>query len=393
MSWRGISPEEPVQYRNVSPPPLARTGRGYGGLMAGRSRTKEEWAGLADAVVRDVVGRELAFGARELEAKVADRKWGDFPTIQPHLLTPATASLRREGLITYEGAATRGGGFQRVFVIADPSKAATRVAGRKRLLLARYRTWATAGRDWNPSPIGSALERVVHASLLETAPFGYRLLSPIVGEVRELLGSRVPGGPLDNAAWLTRLDGTGMPMRSVLIMVEAKNLREWIYPRTQELYQLLDKAASVQVAHPNIPIVPVLVCRRFHYTTGVMAKQVGMHLIETKTQFVRPVVLSVDDGQRKVNEVVNELGYDVTLNDEATPAMKRQFETTLPSRVDEAAERWRQVALHPEVPDVLSLLRDEEVQGDERTRARDEFGRCVREATGEDPTWASADLE
>lgn len=361
--------------------------------MAGQSRSKEEWARLADAVVRDVIVRELAFGARELEAKAADRKWGDFPTIQPHLLTPATARLRRDGVIRYEGATTRGGGFQRVFTAADPSKAAIRVAGRKRLLLARYRTWATAGRDWNPSPIGSALERVVHASLLETAPYGYRLLSPSGSEVKELLGSLVPGGPLDSAAWLTRLDAVGMPTRPVLLMIEAKNLREWIYPRTQELYQLLDKAASVQVAHPDIQIVPVLVCRRLHFTTGAMAKQVGIHLIETKTQFVRPVVLSVDDGQRKVDEVVNELGYDVTLHDEATPAMKRQFETTLPSRVDEAAERWRQVALHPEVPYVLSLLRDEEVLGDERTRARDEFARCVREATGEDPVWASADLD
>lgn len=25
--------------------------------------------------------------------------------------------------------------------------------------------------------------------------------------------------------------------------IEAKNVRQWIYPRTQELYQLLDKSA------------------------------------------------------------------------------------------------------------------------------------------------------
>lgn len=111
--------------------------RGYGGLVAGFSRTKEEWAGLADAVVREVAARELAFGAREFDAKAADRKWGDFPTIQPHLLTPAVARLRREGVVNYEAAPTRGGGIQRVYVVANPSKTAIRVAGRKRLLLAR----------------------------------------------------------------------------------------------------------------------------------------------------------------------------------------------------------------------------------------------------------------
>ncbi|WP_295791401.1 hypothetical protein [uncultured Microbacterium sp.] len=198
---------------------------------------------------------------------------------------------------------------------------------------------------------------------------------------------------MDSAAWLTRLDQSGMPMRPVLIMIEAKNLREWIYPRTQELYQLLDKAASVQLAHPDVAIVPVLVCRRFHYTTGALAKQIGIHLIETKTQFVRRVVLGVDDGQRKVDEVVNELGYDVTLHDDARPAIRRQFETTLPARVDDAAERWRLVASHPEAPDAIAVLRDEDVLGDDRTRARDEFARCVLEATGEDASWASADLD
>lgn len=171
----------------MSPPPYARVvSRGADPVVW--------WRGF------QVAARELAFGARELDAKAADRKWGDFPTIQPHLLTPAVARLRREGVVSYEAAPTRGGGIQRVYVVASPSKTAMRVAGRKRLLLARYRTWATAGKDWNPSPVGSALERVVHASLLETAPFGYRLVNPAGGDVRDVLGARVPGGPLDSAA-------------------------------------------------------------------------------------------------------------------------------------------------------------------------------------------------
>lgn len=355
-------------------------------------RTPAEWASIAEAVIVDVLQSQGAFAPRELEAKAAEKQWSQYPTVNPHHLTQAVARLKSAGAIELQIGETRGGGLQRAYTLAGPSKMALRAAGRKRLLLARYRSWASVTKDWNPSPVGAALERVVHASLTAAAPFGYRLLTADKGEVRELFGVRVPGGPLDNAAWFTGLDEGGMPLPPVLVLIEAKNLREWVYPRTQELYQLLDKAVSIQVARPDVLILPMLVCRRAHYTTGQMAKQVGFHLATTTVQYVRPVVAGIKDGQRKVEEIIAELGFDIALQEGETSLVRRQFEQTLPARIYDAAKRWQAVALHPHVPDIVAQLRDEELLGDDRTYARDEFAGYVREALSESDTpWASAD--
>jgi hypothetical protein len=76
---------------------------------------------------------------------------------------------------------------------------------------------------------------------------------------------------MDNAAHLTRSDDECAAATTVL--VEAKNLRQWIYPRTQEMYQLLRKAVSLQVRHPEARFVPVLVPRRINRIIGTMARQ------------------------------------------------------------------------------------------------------------------------
>jgi hypothetical protein len=93
---------------------------------------------------------------------------------------------------------------------------------------------------------------------------------------------------------------------------------------------------------------PVFVCRRVHPTTAWMARRMGFHVIETKTQYVHPVVLEKDDvAQRKYDEVVEELGFKLTPHEGAVPPMVQQFSTILPERIDDAAERWGLVSDHP----------------------------------------------
>jgi hypothetical protein len=144
---------------------------------------------------------------------------------------------------------------------------------------------------------------------------GYRLLNPAAGEVRNMFNAPVPGGALDNAAVYTPMDDWGRPGASTFVLVEAKNLRQWIYPRTQELYRLLDKGVSLQLAEPELCFASVLVCRRMHRLTGAFGSQIGLHAIETQTQYVRPIILGVEDGERKFNEVNEELGYNLTTHD------------------------------------------------------------------------------
>ncbi|MER5917830.1 hypothetical protein ABT124_48000 [Streptomyces sp. NPDC001982] len=148
-------------------------------------------------------------------------------------------------------------------------RAVTAAAARKRLLQARYLGWASGTKSGGTGVIGPALESVVHASLVQVAPHGYRLVRPEGGgDISQLLGAPVPIGPLDNAALLTVLDHqTFRPTGTYWTLIEAKNLRLCIYPIHPELHQLLAKSASLQVANPGVSFVPVLVCRRAHYLT------------------------------------------------------------------------------------------------------------------------------
>jgi len=60
-----------------------------------------------------------------------------------------------------------------------------------------------------------------------------------------------------------------------------------------------------------------------------MAKQMGFHGIETRRQYVRPVVAAEGDVQRRFDEVVAELGYDLQPHEDAVPQMVSQFAETL----------------------------------------------------------------
>lgn len=352
--------------------------------------TVEEWRALATDAVADFVKTERAFVAMELEARLAEQPWGDYPRIQPHHLTTARIRLEQAEVLITSREATRGRGLVTASMSTSGVKEAGRRAARKRLLFSRYISWTRVSSDWDPAPIGAALERVVHSSLTAAAPYGYRLIEPGQGEVRKLFNERVPGGPLDNGAYFTQVLASGMPGPTTIVLIEAKNVRQWIYPRTQELYQLLDKAVSLQNAHPELRFAPVLVCRRLHPMVGSMAKQMGFHVVETQTQYVRPVV-AIGERERKFDEVNDELGFRLTAYEGAVKPMERQFSTYLPARIDSIAERWNAFAQHPRVPDVVAYLRDDEITNQQRHRSVDELGSIAVEVFGETVTWANTE--
>lgn len=106
--------------------------------------------------------------------------------------------------------------------------------------------------------VGRTGEQVVHTSLREAAAHGFRLARPEGGEVEKFLGHPVPVSKLDNAAILTLLVD-GVPGSSVAVPIEVKNIRDWIYPSSQELYQLLEKASLLQQLRPDVLMVPVFI--------------------------------------------------------------------------------------------------------------------------------------
>lgn len=351
--------------------------------------TAEEWRSLAATGIVELLNAEGAATQPGMEAKLADAKYAKLDSpIHPHHLTTARNRLLRAGLIERIIEQTRGGATVTTYVLADPSKAVLRTAGRKRLLHRRYLSWSSSSTtEWGAPPIPAALERVIHRSLLDAAPHGYLLLRPDGGgEVSQIAGTPVPGGSLDNAVYHTKVGADGMPATK-LMPIEAKNVRQWIYPRTQELYQLLDKAARLRVANPTLPVMPIFVCRRVQFLTGKMAQQLGFHVIETWRQYVRPAVAHTDDDARKFEELNTELAYNLELHEGSVAPMVKHFTAVIPKRCDDAAARWGLFASHADVPDLLQRMRDDRISHTDRYETLGELASAAREVFSEDVEW------
>ena len=239
-----------------------------------------EWAKQAIvALVED----QLAVVWPEVEAKIADAKHPSVPVkIDPNHLQTAREELLLEGLIVESLAITRGGRAVTLLVPGEQrrkKRAIEQASSRKRLLYARYLGWA-AGSPGHRGVVGPALEMVVQASLTSAAPFnGYRIENPEGGETSSLCGAHLPTGmgSLDNGfSYINWTD-----QRRLAVPIEAKNLRDWIFPTSTEVYQLLFKAAVLQVQLRDVDLLPVIVCRRAHRTLFRMAKDVGFHVIES----------------------------------------------------------------------------------------------------------------
>lgn len=352
----------------------------------------EEWRQLGVEAIQELLRREHAVTQPEMEAKLADKLPGPPGPrrVQPHHLTTARRRLIAAGALEVTRDKTRGAGRVVTTFSLDDSKKAQRAAGRKRLLLARFHSWSQYSSDWgNTPPIPAGLERVIQASLQVAAPHGHRLLRPDGGEVTTVLNAPVPGGSLDNATFFTGLNEAGLPTATTLVPIEAKNVRSWIYPQTQELYQVLSKSARLKQANPTVPIVPVLVCREKHPLTGQMANQMGFHVISTWRQYVRPIVTTYDESaQAKFEQVRDELGFILEPHEGAVGQMVDHFTKHLPRRIEDAAARWSTVSAHPDVPDLLQDLRNDDLSGPDRHQVMAELGEAVGDALGEDVWWA-----
>lgn len=300
-----------------------------------------DYDALARQAVLDLLDREHAAIWLEIEAKLADRPHPQLPGgINPHHLTNARRELTQQQRIEQIAAVTRGGRTVAVLSLRDRHGRQTafrRAAARKRLLQARYLGWSATSTH-GVNLIADAGERVARASV--TAAGGYSRERADDGQATVVFGVSVPGGPLDDAAHIAILDNHHRPV-AVTILIEVKNVRHWMYPSASEVFQLLDKAARLQATYPDAHLVPVLICRRAHFTTFQMAKDLGCLVFYTGTQAILPHAEATPEA---VEEVRAELGYDLVRTEAPHTGLTQQFRETLPGNALRIAERWAQTA-------------------------------------------------
>lgn len=353
-------------------------------------RTKEEYVALAEHALIELIREEGAILRPEAQAKLSDRRHPSVPVpLDPHHIT--TAFHRLAPYLRQTIARTRGGRAIGVWHLSNTEgilRKVTDAAARKRLLHARYLSWATGTKTKGRSLVGEAGEQVVHASL--RAANGYTLVRPNGGDVTSFLGAPVPGGPLDNAALLLPLDAaTGLPHGPYAVPIEVKNVQQWLYPENHLLHQLLFKAASLQAMNPNVWFVPVLVCRKAHYLTTLMARQMGFYVLPTIRQYIAPSVASDDAGLRSLNEVRDELGYLLEPHNGEVPEMVKHFNTTIPSVASRTAELWRTVGSR--FAPIYEQLRKPTLS--QRSDVAADLATAVSELLGEPVSWYRTDAQ
>jgi hypothetical protein len=173
-----------------------------------------------------------------------------------------------------------------------------------------------------------------------------------------------------------------------VIPVEVKSLRPWIYPRDEKLYQLLYKGAMLSDDLPGVEVLPVLVCRKAHYTLFKMARELGFHVVDTMLVQWLPQLEAVQE--KHVVEVRKGLGYvDIHIWDgTANKYLVKQFATVIPREASRIAKRWSQVGRH--FAGDYEWLWDHQADEDPPARRRKlnglraEVNRLVRELPAED---------
>lgn len=300
--------------------------------------------------------------------------------IDPHHLSTARRQLRTSEVISETPGRTRGGGVVSVLHFTDLTGRKSkfnRAAARKRLLQARYLSWANT-----LALLGPAGEAAAHSAILAAAPeSGLRVERLTGGDVGTIFGRTVPGGPLDDAAHLQITDRRGVTTSSVTLLIEVKNVRDWIYPETYRLHQLLYKAAKLQAELPDVSFVPVFICRRAHLTTYWLAKVLGFYVANANAQFLPQ---REETAPKQLEEVRSELGFlDLTTTQEPHPLLRWHFAVSLPRIARDQAASW--AAIGSSYLDYFEELRRRSLSPASRQLLKRDLLRVVMEARS--PTW------
>lgn len=305
----------------------------------------------------DLLDTEHAVVWSEVEAKLTREARSNELAVYPHVLTHARRDLIAERLVDSTKAATRGGGTIETFHLANTTGRTTKIkhaAGRKRLLLARYYGWASGSTTYPHGFIGPAGESTIRQAIIDSGALS--VTTPGAGEVTNALGLNLtPTGSLDSGGFMPALNDKGIPLGTVYVPVEIKNIRDWVYPQTAELYQLLDKSAQLQRSAPDASILPVLATRRINHTLRFLAQRLGFKVLETRQQYIRAVS---DD---ELADIRTELGFmDLMRIEDGTtrPELRRFFREALPVKALEYAANWRTTVIDHELDEFFRLLRD-----------------------------------
>jgi hypothetical protein len=262
-------------------------------------RTGIDWDAKGREAILDLLSEKFVAPWAEIEARISQRGWKDFPQVQPVQLGGARRKLRDEDELIKEETSKTTPPVTMVRIRFPPGqrKRLTRLAGHRRRKYRRYLSWA-GNHAW----CGKHAERVVLDSALAVmSEAGLWVPPQTPGRIAEVNGIPVRTGPLDSLAHILEVPDV---RSDVALVFEVKNIHGWVYPWSLSLWEPLVKAADLAL---KTPVMFVLVCVRSAWQTGQLAKDIGFLSCQLWSQFFSP-----DIRETEFEEMVDEFGLVMT---------------------------------------------------------------------------------
>lgn len=259
---------------------------------------------------------------RTLEQKISDA--GPTPQrIDPHVLTVARKELQKEGRIININAHAIDW-----YHLSDTNPTATK--NRLKILGPIH---AEINRQQVKMRIGQALEIAIYRCLRD-GPFKnfFGSFSNIdEAPDAELYKKQEPPSQIgkDAIAGNRNIDFLGL-QNELRFAIEAKNIREWLYPDRKEIKDLLKKALEIRA-------VPVLIGRRIPYVTFRVLSPCGLLIHQNYNQLFPASEQSLAD-KAKDKKL---LGYhDIRLGNQPDKRLTKFIHENLPGLLGPARERF-----------------------------------------------------
>lgn len=336
----------------------------------------DQWVQEASPRILALLDEHSAVYQQELIARLTPEAgpfWDSRQGIEPTVVSEAVNFLVARGSIRRVYNTTRGGKSVPMLVPGNSRGRATRIdrtVARKSLLVARYDGWAHGSSRFPRGRLGPAGETAAIASVRAS----HCMVEGPDTEERTGFGGHKFAGPVD---WIGTTHSLSAG-RVAVVLVEVKNIRSWLYPHSQEVYQLLSKAAGLQVHDLGLDVVPVMVCRRANRRMYAMAQHLGFFVVEAEQQ---PTGLTEGE-ENALAEVRQELGYqDLRLGKEAIAKVSKGIVSVHQSWPG-FADRWRNLAQDQQAVEAIGALAVRRVSGVTRTSLKHVLGARVSLVNG-----------
>lgn len=282
--------------------------------------TAEQWAEEGKRAILDVLADRVVAPWTEVEARIA-AGWKDFRLVQPLQLGGARRELVAKALVVEE----RTSHSHPVITLRLPdapgsTRAVARLRGEKRKLYRAYLKWTG-----DPAACGHHAEGVLLDSMrAASGESGMSIPPQRTGHIPSVRNVEVRPGPLDALAYIPDFPHA---LTSVPLVVEVKNVHEWIYPRDRRLWELLTKAANLVLN--GVEVFPVLACVRSAWQTSQMARDLGFLTCDMRVQVFSPDPTKIDPDQFAT--VREEFGLPIVQTDEPLSSVV-EFMARVPRR-------------------------------------------------------------